>query len=162
MFCPVRSCKSKEQYWLKSDVSQLWQQFLFSVPGKQKGNCPTKQITQGLLASILFICSHFYRNKKMQSSNNVSQCLPKNKHSSLTLEHGHLLDLWLSQPLKDHCKEKIGFFFPHRKEAYPIPVYSRPHIPALLFQDRKKKWVSAIIFKKNQRLLQSGYITRHV
>ena len=96
---------------------QLWQQFLFRVPGKQKGNCPAKQTTQGLLASILFKCSHFYRNKKMQSSNNVSQCLPKNKYSSLTLKHGHLPDLWLGQPLKDHCKGKQIFFFPPQKRS---------------------------------------------
>lgn len=57
---PVRSCKSKEQYLLKSDVSPAL--VVVSFQSSRKVCCPTNRLPRDyLLAFCLY--GHFYRNK---------------------------------------------------------------------------------------------------
>lgn len=73
-------------------------------------------------------------NKKMQSSNNVSLHLPKNKHSSIILKPGHLLISGSASLSKTTAKENRFFFIGKKRLSQKLIIHASTldHIPVPL------------------------------
>lgn len=63
----------------------------------------------------------------------------KNKHSSVILKLGHLLDLWLSQPLRTYYKGKLLFYRKEKITSEANPTSTLDHVCLHIFLPRQEE-----------------------